>query len=236
MEHNTEIIIDSRNNTALIVGKNRTYFKVQSEIGGEVPIDSYNFTLDGGTILRLKDQDILDIKFLWHKHHNNLYNFSMFECHGFNSNLSDELFDYLYKNGKYLLNDKQIEDLRQYLSYGFYSEEKVYVQEKTTKKKSNSFIYLAIDEKNCCVKIGHSTNPKCRESTLQSEKPYIKMMLIAKGTYKDEKSLHEEFNYARIRGEWFNLNLHNVISISKRYQNIIPTLEFNECCSLLPVF
>jgi transcriptional regulator with XRE-family HTH domain len=74
--------------------------------------------------------------------------------------------------------------------------------------------YLMINEKGH-VKIGRSYNPKIRESTLQSEQPYIKLLAI---THSDiESELHNKYNHKRIRGEWFDLSESEVFSIIDDY-------------------
>ena len=52
-------------------------------------------------------------------------------------------------------------------------------------------------------KIGFSNNPKPRETTLQSEKPSIKMVKIWNKNI--ERKLHKLYSEYRVRGEWFNL-------------------------------
>jgi len=64
--------------------------------------------------------------------------------------------------------------------------------------------YLMKDNNTGLYKIGYSKNPKHRESTLQSEKPSIKMVKI--WDYNIEKKLHNLYKDFRIRGEYFNLN------------------------------
>lgn len=73
------------------------------------------------------------------------------------------------------------------------------------------FVYLMHDTSNNYYKIGISNNPEYRESTLQSEKPTIEMIIskkfpIRKIAESFEKALHESYSQKRLRGEWFNLN------------------------------
>jgi len=63
--------------------------------------------------------------------------------------------------------------------------------------------YLIKDNHTKLYKIGKSKNPKHRETTLQSEKPSIKMVKIWNKNI--EKKLHKLYSEYRVRGEWFNL-------------------------------
>jgi hypothetical protein len=75
-------------------------------------------------------------------------------------------------------------------------------QKKKTKLKK---LYLMKDMRNGLYKIGISEDPKHRESTLQGEKPDIKLV----GDWKDlsdfEREWHKYFDKERQRGEWFKL-------------------------------
>ena len=69
-----------------------------------------------------------------------------------------------------------------------------------------------IDKANGFYKIGLSNNPNFRESTLQSEKPTIEIIVSKKFINRKiasifEKTLHTNYETKRIRGEWFNLDL-----------------------------
>lgn len=81
------------------------------------------------------------------------------------------------------------------------------------------YVYLMRDSRNGLYKIGISSDPGRRESTLQSEQPKIE--LIASKSYVNrkmaliiEKALHETFGHKRSRGEWFNLDAEDVHEIS----------------------
>jgi len=64
--------------------------------------------------------------------------------------------------------------------------------------------YLMKDNHNGLYKIGYSSNPNNRESTLQSEKPSINMVKVWDKNI--ESNLHNLYSKFRIRGEWFNLS------------------------------
>jgi len=57
--------------------------------------------------------------------------------------------------------------------------------------KANMKTYLMIDEQNNYYKIGRSNNPNYRESTLQSEKPLIKLLMTCNIDIENE--LHLKF-------------------------------------------
>ena len=75
--------------------------------------------------------------------------------------------------------------------------------------------YLMKDTTNNFYKIGYSTNPEQRESTLQSEKPTIKMVKVWDKFI--EKELHEKYKDQRVRGEWFKLTPTQVKYICTHY-------------------
>ena len=76
------------------------------------------------------------------------------------------------------------------------------MQNRSNKPKSKT--YLMKDNLTKLYKIGKSINPKFRESTLQSEKPSIKMVKVWDSDI--EKELHIKYHRLRVRGEWFALN------------------------------
>ena len=91
------------------------------------------------------------------------------------------------------------------------------LQTKETKENSSDFcfVYLMHDTRNDYYKIGISNNPEYRESTLQSEKPTIEMIISKKYPVRKiaesiEKALHETYSEKRLRGEWFELNSNDV--------------------------
>jgi len=63
--------------------------------------------------------------------------------------------------------------------------------------------YIMKDSVNNLYKIGNSVDPKLRERTLQSEKPFISIVKTFKQNH--EKELHKKYNEFRRRGEWFEL-------------------------------
>lgn len=73
--------------------------------------------------------------------------------------------------------------------------------------EKEKLLYLMKDESRIGVyKIGVSVNPKARESTLQSERPSIKLVGKWKGRALWEGAWHRHFASNRLRGEWFELS------------------------------
>ena len=75
--------------------------------------------------------------------------------------------------------------------------------------------YLMRDERNGMIKIGKSINPCCREKTLQSQEPSIKLFAVC--AQNIESALHKEFADHRKRGEWFQLDQTQVDCIIKQH-------------------
>lgn len=100
--------------------------------------------------------------------------------------------------------------------------EPIKTEQKDENDKQNQpcYVYLMIDTVNNFHKIGISNKPKYREHTLQSDKPSIELLyakkypsrLIAEGI---EKGLHKAFEAKRIRGEWFDLDEHEIQTIKE---------------------
>jgi hypothetical protein len=76
-------------------------------------------------------------------------------------------------------------------------------------------VYVMIDEHTGAYKIGRSKNPKIREKTLQSEKPFIRLLFAFDGINEHERQLHEMFKEKRIRGEWFDLSYSDIVKIKQ---------------------
>ena len=88
----------------------------------------------------------------------------------------------------------------------------------TCNSKTEKFTYLMVDNRNKLYKIGKSNNPSFREKTLQSEVPQIKLLSYCAEWIVSEKDLHKRFESKRIRGEWFRLNKHDVLTIKNLMQ------------------
>jgi hypothetical protein len=91
--------------------------------------------------------------------------------------------------------------------------------ENTASLSKQGYVYLMVDTTNGFYKIGFSTKPKYRESTLQAEKPTIELLWKTKGDLELEKQLHEKFAQYRIRGEWFDLTDTDIEYITKTFPN-----------------
>lgn len=71
------------------------------------------------------------------------------------------------------------------------------------------------NSRNGYTKIGRSINPKLREKTLQGEEPEIEMIAIWTMDKYYEKQLHQKYSVKRVRGEWFDLSISELIEIKK---------------------
>ena len=88
----------------------------------------------------------------------------------------------------------------------------------TITRSETCYTYLMQDEATGYYKIGMSKNPEYRERTLQCEKPTIVLLASRKyysrGEARDqERYLHQKYRLARVRGEWFNLTINEVIDV-----------------------
>ena len=67
-----------------------------------------------------------------------------------------------------------------------------------------ALVYFILNESANLVKIGYSNNPKHRLATLQVGSAHkLRIVLVLKGTPKDEQGLHKQFKQYRQGGEWF---------------------------------
>jgi hypothetical protein len=94
------------------------------------------------------------------------------------------------------------------------------LREKMTPKPPNpSFIYLVLDERTGCIKIGRSKTPSARERTLQSENPAHRMLFVHPADADLERHLHRQFAEYQVRGEWFRLSEAQIESIKRLLRN-----------------
>ncbi len=77
------------------------------------------------------------------------------------------------------------------------------------------YVYLMKNNRNGYIKIGFTTKePEFREKTLASEDHDISLIHKQYGlTMKEEKEIHELYDYKRLRGEWFDLSEDEIDSI-----------------------
>jgi hypothetical protein len=82
------------------------------------------------------------------------------------------------------------------------------------------FVYLMRNNRNGYTKVGCTKNLKLRESTLQAEDPDVELLWYFKGSYTEERIIHNRFEKQgkRIRGEWFRLDDEDIRSIKKRFR------------------
>lgn len=80
-----------------------------------------------------------------------------------------------------------------------------YTYDAPHKLSKSGYIYIMKDDTHSYLKIGFSTNPEYRESTLQGEKPTITLLAKYKGTMQQEQTCHRILAKYRKRGEWFDI-------------------------------
>jgi transcriptional regulator with XRE-family HTH domain len=86
------------------------------------------------------------------------------------------------------------------------------IQDKEEKKIKMTYLMVNKQEN---VKISKSTNPSKRERTLQAEDPFMK--LYATIEQNIEKELHDKYKHKKIRGEWFDLSIVDIMEILTLY-------------------
>lgn len=74
-------------------------------------------------------------------------------------------------------------------------------------------VYLIYSSTQDLFKIGRSKNPKTRERTLQGQDPKLEILKTWYAPKTAETDLHRQFKSKRIRGEWFQLNLGDLVEI-----------------------
>lgn len=81
--------------------------------------------------------------------------------------------------------------------------------------KNEHYVYLLINCRNGLFKIGRSKNPLKREKTLQAEEPEILLIKYWVADKTFENQMHKFFYQKRVRGEWFKLNINDLLEIRK---------------------
>jgi len=76
-------------------------------------------------------------------------------------------------------------------------------------------IYLMFNPRNGYTKIGRSIKPEFREKTLQGEDPEIEIIALWNSPKSTEKELQDKFIEKRIRGEWFDLRISDLLEIKE---------------------
>lgn len=85
------------------------------------------------------------------------------------------------------------------------------------------YVYLIINCRNGLFKIGRSRNPLKREKTLQAEEPEVLLIKYWSADKSFESKLHKRFLQKRVRGEWFKLNINDLLELRK----ITSDFDFN---------
>lgn len=97
-----------------------------------------------------------------------------------------------------------------------WEKERRKLEREAPKQPKPTFVYLVLDEKTGCIKIGRAKSPSARERTLQSENPRTRMLFYGPADTRLERDLHREYTRYRVRGEWFSLSKDQVENIKKR--------------------
>lgn len=72
------------------------------------------------------------------------------------------------------------------------------------RKQGSLYVYVIGSGWNDPVKIGISAEPRQRLGDLQTSTPHkLRILVMFRGTRKDEKALHHRFKVHRLTGEWF---------------------------------
>jgi len=79
------------------------------------------------------------------------------------------------------------------------------------RSRFTTFVYIMEDTRNKAFKIGRSRTPGKRERTLQSEVPETALRFSIPAEEQHEKALHARFAHRRIRGEWFELSVQDLV-------------------------
>ena len=94
--------------------------------------------------------------------------------------------------------------------------------EEYKKDKSDAYIYLYTHEHTTNTKIGVTTNPKSRLSSLNSSVGCQGNMIFVGRAYKEtEAILHLKYKHKQVFGEWFDLSLDERLQIINYLKNEI---------------
>jgi hypothetical protein len=84
--------------------------------------------------------------------------------------------------------------------------------------KRQSYVYIIHCKQLNTIKIGYSDNPFARLSQLQmGNSSELSLLSLFKGGKKEEASLHDIFQFNKVRGEWFSVD-DNLIEKLLAYQ------------------
>lgn len=125
-----------------------------------------------------------------------------------------QVTDYYYKHLDNIISELRQESINEELAYERSLEEK-----RIKRENEPCTIYIALDTTCGFHKIGRSKNVAAREQVLMAQKPTIKVVAQFDGIAIDESKLHYLLKDAgyHIRGEWFNLNKPESLSIIQNY-------------------
>lgn len=87
-----------------------------------------------------------------------------------------------------------------------------------------NYLYIMLNKATSLFKIGYSKNPEYREKTLQSEEPKIILLKVWECDKCIEREIHKYFEKKRIRGEWFKLNIKDLMELDILIDKIKSTI------------
>ena len=120
----------------------------------------------------------------------------------FNSNPAEDRKDVEINNREFRIYKKSLNRLHK--SYEEIERNEV-ISERLKEIKESEFVYVLGNEEQAICKIGYSTNPLNRMSSVQTGCPYkLKFLLIIKGNMLMEQELHKKYANQRLNGEWFS--------------------------------
>lgn len=125
--------------------------------------------------------------------------------------------DEIEKNGTIVIKDKKGAKYVPSLEKKNFLKQLFEHKVKYNEAKEN-YVYLMFNPRNGLTKIGRSINPYVREKTLQGEDPETFILKSWKAEKEIETRLQKLYSPKRIRGEWFDLTVMEIIEIKKRME------------------
>ena len=123
-----------------------------------------------------------------------------------------------YKNGKLIVKNKVGIDYVPFVDKKEAFKDIFSTDNENLSAEDGNKIYLMFNPRNGYTKIGRSIKPKVREKTLQGEDPETEIIALWNSPKTIEKELHNKFSEKRIRGEWFNLGISDLLEIKEKME------------------
>ena len=187
-------------------------FIIQLELGDK----NFYYDLLAFSVHLSKYYDLIDIIGIYNTFINYLRN--ILEQNDFITITSLELKKYGSKKLE-LFTQSKIEIIKNFTKENFYKS-LLEVNGKFDFKENTNYLYLMINENTGYFKIGHSKKPEYRERTLHSKEPEIKLLKVWECDKVIERKMHKHFSTKRERGEWFKLNIDDLIELNREVNTI----------------